>query len=109
MALPADQVADGHIGHRRSDVHDFTGEFVADRDWWVQRPACPGVPALDVQVGAADAGRLDLDKHVTEADFRNRHLCQLEPRSRLGLDERAHSTILPGFEATRASGGARTA
>src|SRR5215210_1723622 len=109
MALPADQVTDGHIGHRRADVHHLTGEFVADRDWWVQRPACPLIPALDVQVGAADAGGLDLDKHVTEADFRDRHLCQLQPRSRLGLDERAHLTILPGFDAARASGGAWTA
>jgi hypothetical protein len=43
----------------------------------------PGVPFVDVQVGAADAGFADLDEDIIDADLRLRDI--LEPESALRL------------------------
>ena len=50
----------------------------------------PGVPFVDVQIGAADAGAQHLDQHVVDADGRPGHV--LEPKSLGGffLDECEH-------------------
>ena len=95
VALTTDQIADGHIRHRGPDLHDLTGEFVAEDQRRMHGLAGPRIPGLDVQVCAADARDFHPHQDISQTDLGNGHLDQLQPRPRLGLDERAHSTILP--------------
>ena len=62
--------------------------------------ACPGVPVVDVQVGAADAGAVHADQHVVDADLGLGDVLQPQPRLRARFDERLHGgcTIAPGPE-----------
>ena len=59
----------------------------------------PGVPRVDVEVGAADAGLAHADQDVVDPDLRLGDV--LEPEARLGprFDERLHDSAitLPGF------------
>ncbi len=52
--------------------------------------ARPRVPRLDVEVRAADAGLVDPDQDVVDADGRHRHVAQLEARAGVGLDQGEH-------------------
>ena len=75
MAMPAGQhrvhhhpVTLGHAGHAAADCNDIAGEFMADH---------PGIAGervgtmQDMQVGAADAGALHPNHHLTR--HRRRH------------------------------------
>ena len=50
----------------------------------------PLVPAVDVQVGTADARCLDLDQHLVGRGLGHRHLVEPEARLRRRLPEREH-------------------
>ena len=56
VALAADEVAGREIGDVGASLHDAAHELVADDERRLDRPRRPGVPRLDVQVRAADAG-----------------------------------------------------
>ena len=47
-------------------------DYERDRDGALR----PGVPAIDMQVGAADAGAKDADEHIVDADGRLGHVLQ---------------------------------
>ena len=90
VALARDDVAGVEVAHVRPDGDDLADELVADRHRDRDRPLGPGVPASDVQIGAADARAADADQDVVQAVVRLRDV--LEPQARLGvpLDERQH-------------------
>jgi hypothetical protein len=50
----------------------------------------PLVPVIDMHVGAADRGFVDLDEHIVDAHRRDRNLLQPKPLFRPGLDQRFH-------------------
>ena len=50
----------------------------------------PGVPVVDVHVGAADAGAQHPDQHVVDADLRLRHVLQPQPGLGPALHQRPH-------------------
>ncbi len=50
-------------------VDDFADELVADDEALADGGAGPGVPVVDVEVGAADAGVEDADLYVVDADL----------------------------------------
>ncbi len=68
------------------------GHLVAeDSGQAATQPAlCPVVPAVDVEVGAAQAGGLDPDQQLAVAGHRDRHVAQLGPGRRIGLDQGSH-------------------
>ena len=78
------------VAHVRADVDDLADELVPDHHRHRDRLLRPVVPAVDVQVGAADPRLADADQDVVDADLRLRDV--LEPEARLGvrLDERLH-------------------
>ena len=78
VPLAADDVADVEVLDVRADLDDLADELVADDHRHRDRLLGPGVPVVDVQVGAADAGPQDLDEHVVDADLRDRHFFQPE-------------------------------
>ena len=76
VALGRDVVAGGDVVDVRARLDDRARELVAERERRDDPPLRPLVPAEDVQVGAADARRLDLDEHLVRRRFRNRHLVE---------------------------------
>jgi hypothetical protein len=95
MALAADQVADVKVVHVRPHRDDLAHELVPDHQRHRDRPLRPGIPSLDVHVGAADAGPVHPDQHVVDAVLGLGHL--LQPQAGLGaaLDQCAHAAPDP--------------
>ena len=65
-----------------ADFKDFTDELVPNDQRHGNGPLRPGIPLVDVQVGAADAGAVDANQNIIDADRRLRHIGQ--PQTRLG-------------------------
>ena len=64
VALGRDVVALGDVADRAPGRDDRPAELVAERERRLDPLRRPLVPALDVQVGSADARRLDPDEHL---------------------------------------------
>ena len=94
VSLAADDVARMEVAHVRPDVDDLADELVPDHERHGNRLLRPGVPRVDVEVGAADAGLPHPDQHVVDPDLGLRHI--LEPQARLGprFDERSQQLLL---------------
>jgi hypothetical protein len=73
VTFAADDLSGGEVGYVGADFYDFADELVADGEADGDGFAGPGVPFVDVEVGAADAGLEDADLDVVDADgwFRN--------------------------------------
>ena len=72
VPLAGDQVADRDVVHEGADLDDLAEEFVAGDERGLHSGGRPVVPALDVQVGAADAGAQHADLDVLRARSRAR-------------------------------------
>ena len=110
VALARDEVARPEVGDVGPDLDDLTDELVADDERRLDRAGRPRVPRLDVEVGPADAGLVDPDQDVVDADDRDRHVAQVEARAWAGLDQGEHLTRSPrsargGRRGARAGGG----
>ena len=68
VPLAADDLADVEVLDVRADLDDLAHELVADHHRHRDRLLRPGVPLVDVHVGAADPGPQHLDQHVVDAD-----------------------------------------
>ena len=90
VPLSADPVAGLEPRDVRPHRDHVPDELVADHERDGDRPLRPGVPAVDVDVGAADARYRDADQDVVDSDLGLGHV--LEPEAGLGaaLDERLH-------------------
>ena len=63
----------------RTDRDDLAHKLVTHHHRHGNRLLGPGVPVVDVHVGAADAGAADLDQHVVDADLRFGDVLQPQP------------------------------
>ena len=92
----------------RADLDDLADELVAHDQRRVDRLRGPGVPALDVQVGAADPGPVDPDQDVVDPDLRVRDGLEREPGAGGGLHEGEHRRSCfrgsPGGRSSRSGG-----
>ena len=79
VALAGDAVADLEALHLGADLGDRADELVADGHRHRDRGLGPLVPVGDVEVGAADAGVVDLDEDVGRTAGRLRHVAHDEP------------------------------
>ena len=61
-----------------ADLDDAADELVADDQRHGHRLLRPGVPVVDMHVGAADAGAEHFDQHVVDARLRHGHFFQPE-------------------------------
>ena len=73
-----------------ADLLDAPHELVAHDQGHRDRLLRPGVPVVDVQIGAADAGLQDADQDIVDAGLGDRDL--LQPQARFGpaLDQGLH-------------------
>src|SRR6185312_921309 len=90
VAFGGDAVADLVAGDTGADLHDAADELVADGEARLDRALGPFVPLVDVQVGAADRGLLQLDQHLIRADLGHRHLFHPDALFGLALDQGFH-------------------
>jgi len=93
MAFGADALPGLVAGHARTDLDDATDEFVADDEARLDGALAPLVPQVDVQVGAADRGLLQLDQHFVRTWRRYRHLFHPDALGRFALDQRLHHCL----------------
>jgi hypothetical protein len=82
VAFGRDTVADLVVVDARTHFDDAADELVADDKAGRDRALGPFIPLIDVEVGAADGGLLDLDEHLVHAGRRRRHA--LHPDALLG-------------------------
>src|SRR3546814_13754208 len=90
MALGRNPQADRVAAYAGSDLDDAADEFMADHQPGPDRALAPLVPQVDVQVGAADGGFLELDQDLVRARLRDRDLPHPHALARLALDHRLH-------------------
>src|SRR5690606_13364513 len=90
MALGGDALADAVAVHARADLGDAAHELVPDHQPGPDGALAPFVPQVDVQVGAADRGLLDLDQHLVGTGLGHRHVLHPDALSGLALDQRPH-------------------
>src|SRR6185295_12833564 len=82
-----------HIGDEAAHLHHVAGELVADGEW---RPAAalrPGVPVVDVHIGAAHTRAPHLDHDLIVANHRLAHVAQLESGTGSGFHQRSHTRL----------------
>ena len=82
--------AHAEVGYVRAHLHDFTNKLMSYHHGHRNGFLRPGVPLVNVNIGATDSGSQDLDQHIIDADSWNRHLGQPEARPGLGFDKRFH-------------------
>src|SRR6185295_7989677 len=92
VALGGDALALGEAGDRAAQPGHLAGELVAHGDGHRHRLLRPLVPAVDVDVRAADGRLADADQHVVGPHLRHRDLLHPQPRLRLLLHQRLHFT-----------------
>ena len=90
VALAADDLADVEVLDVGADLDDLADKLVADHHRDRDCPIRPGVPRLDVNVGAADPGAQHLDEHVVDPDPGHRHFIEPKPRLRLLFHQGQH-------------------
>ena len=97
-----DAVAGCDTGDAFADLLDDARALVPEQDREAHAPAA-GLD--DVQVGVADAARLDPHLHLARADGLERDLLDRRPRARLGEDEAArHATARRSCSSSGTSG-----
>ena len=87
VPLAADHIAGKKVGHIRADFDDLADELMPDDHRHGNRLLGPGVPFVDVQIGAADAGPIDADQHVVDADRRHGHFFEPQARAWPGVSQ----------------------
>ena len=91
-----DQVTDGEqsFGARFTPkFDDLAGKLMTDGDRWSQSVGRPAVPLPDVKVGAAHAGMMDADEHVSRTTDRSGALDEFHSNARGCLYNCAHETF----------------
>jgi hypothetical protein len=81
VAFAADKLSDRDVSNVRAGSDDLPDELMADSQTLFYRRAGPGVPLVDVQVSAADAGGEDANLDIVDAHLRLGDV--LEPQTAL--------------------------
>jgi hypothetical protein len=91
-ASPADYVAftiydvtESKVINVRTYLHNLANKLVADRHGHRDCALCPFVPAIDMDIGSADAGVAHPDENVIDADGRHRNVLQPQSFIRMRL------------------------
>ena len=90
MALAGDALADREARDARAKLGDLADILMADDLWGLDVLLRPLVPFVDMDVGAADRGLVDLDENFSGARHRNRHLPQLQSGAGCGFYDGIH-------------------
>src|ERR1700674_4866206 len=90
MSLGSDDLARLNRRDTFAQPNHLADELVANHQRRMDRRLGPFVPALDVQIGAADARAQDADQHLAGTRRRIGYVPQPQARRRLRFDQRLH-------------------
>ena len=90
MALAGDALADREARDARAEFRDLADILMADDLRGLYMLLRPLVPFVDMDVGAADRGLVDLNENFSRARHRNRHLPQLQSGAGCGFYNGIH-------------------
>jgi hypothetical protein len=86
MCLTGYPIARDKTFHQFSDLHNFTGKFMAHGKWRLKICRCyKGCPFKNINIGLAQGRRLDLYQQILRAYYRHRQIKHLRSRSGLGF------------------------
>jgi hypothetical protein len=74
VTFSADELTDGEIGDVGADGYDFADELVTNDEPLTDGRSGPGIPVVNMEVGAADAGVENADFDVVDAHLRFRYV-----------------------------------
>jgi hypothetical protein len=80
MAFTTDQITDFEIIDVATEFNHMANEFVADHQRHRNGALGPGIPIINMQIRAADAGAINADEYVVYANFWHRHVDQSQSR-----------------------------
>jgi hypothetical protein len=78
VAFSRDDIPRGEICDIRTDFDDSSDKFVSDDHRHGDRFLGPGVPIVDVKVGAADPGLFDFDQAIADSELRKGNVLEFE-------------------------------
>ena len=90
VALTADEVADREVADVGAKRDDLADELVPDRHRYRNRLLRPGIPAVDVQIGAADPRPANTNQDVVDPDLGLGKILKPETLLCPRLDKRLH-------------------
>ena len=90
VAFAGDQLADLQAGDALTQFGDLAHILVADGHAGLHMGSGPVGPVVNMYVGTADGGLVDLDQHLAGADFGHGLLPQLQTHIGGGLDDNIH-------------------
>jgi hypothetical protein len=88
----ADEIAGLGGGHVRAHFFHYAAKFVAERHRRMNSRCRPGIPAVNVQVGAADRRGAHPDQHFRWARHRDGHGFELRASFRAYFAQRFHGS-----------------
>src|SRR5580704_1912255 len=98
----ADKIAGLYCLDFLADAFHNAAKFVTQRDRRLDASLRPAIPAINVQVRAADRGSLDPHKHVGWSNRRHRHRFDRESFRCVRFPQRFHGGRHAGWLLTRA-------
>src|SRR5262249_48924939 len=90
MPFTGDAIANRETAHFAADFDDLADILVAHGHRHRDGLLRPGIPFVDMHVGAADRGLRDLDQYIVRADLRLRNVRHPDPGRGFFLDECFH-------------------
>jgi hypothetical protein len=90
VPLGGDSVSLLHVVHESPDLYDIAGELVSHHERWFASPLRPGVPLVDVNIGAAYTRASHPNENFVFTDCGLRAIFQFETGCRGFLDQRFH-------------------
>jgi hypothetical protein len=93
VAFSRDDIPWGEISDIRTDFDDSSDKFVPDDHRHGDRFLGPGVPVVDMQVGAADPGLFDFDQAIADSELRKGDVLEFESQAAVVFDESFHGRI----------------
>ena len=91
VSLARDPIAGAEAAHLAADLDDLARILVTHGHRHRHRLLRPGVPVVDMHVGAANGGATHFDEDVVVADRGLRHILHPDPGFRASLDQCFHS------------------
>ena len=90
VSLAANDLAGEEVLDLRSDLDDLADELMPHDHRHRDRLLRPRVPIVDMDIGPADAGAVDLDQAIGRPHIGHRHVFEPQTDLRVLLDEGFH-------------------
>src|SRR5277367_5939481 len=94
VSLAGNSIAGFHTAHFAADLHDLARVLMTDCHRHRNGFLRPGIPVVDMHVGAANGGAVDFDEHIVVTDRGLGHVFHPDSRFCASFDQCFHLTCL---------------